>query len=237
METKKTFSYIEAIKFGFNTLIQNFWLILRMLLLGVGIIFIPMLLAGLVLGLSHSLFLESAPGAIGPIILGIIGTVFVLFELFLIGWFNAGFTAICLKLYDKQPVNSVLEVFDVPKKTVIQYILCNFLFIIAVALGLLFFIVPGIVFYLRYFFAHFIVIDKNLDAKPSFSYSRKIAYGAKWKLLGFEFLIMLAFSLLHIKSNVLGSILGAISQPFIILAHTYIYRKLQEQDEDIPVND
>jgi len=50
-------------------------------------------------------------------------------------------------------------------------------------------VVPGIYFFLTYYFFQYFIIDKNFGIRESFMSSSKITKGVKWELFGFFLII------------------------------------------------
>jgi hypothetical protein len=247
---RKYFSYAEALKFAIIALIDNFFLFLKVLLVGIVFFLLPILVAlaineGLELAtksfLQHTtLFKYIAVHIASELRIIVLRNIVILVELFFFLWYSAGLKALCLKLYNKQPVQPG-DVF-ISVKLAFRYIIANFLYYIAVAIGLLCFIIPGILIALRYWLVGYTILDKKLGIIQSFTDSAHITHGARWRIFGFGIFLTLIATLLgfsiHYRYPFVDlsstrfsvSIVPLITIPIItLLAHTYIYYQLLNQ--------
>src|SRR3989338_6392547 len=96
---------------------------------------------------------------------------------------------------------------------------------VIVVIGLILFIVPGIIWALRYLFVPYLVMERKLAPFEALKESARITYGHKWQLLGLLCLIVLI--------NILGAILLLVgllvSIPVSSLAMVHAYRTLSGQ--------
>jgi hypothetical protein len=101
------------------------------------------------------------------------------------------------------------EIFD-PKyrKFMGEYFLTAGLVFLGVAIGFLFFIIPGYVIAISWSLAILLVIDKGKNPTEAITLSNNCTYGNKWRIFGVYFFTVLAFV-------VLVSILGTISAAII----------------------
>jgi hypothetical protein len=250
---RKYFSYAEALKFAIITFIDNFFLFLKVALAGIVLFLLPILLALVINGglqLAAKSFLQHTTLAkyvavhiASELRILVLRNIVILTEIFLFLWYGAGFKALCLKLYNKQPAHAG-DVF-IPVTLAFRYIIANFLYYIAVMIGLVFFIIPGIIIALRYCFVGYSILDKKIGIIESFTDSARITHGARWRLFGFQLFLAILVILLglgvtliytpnftDISSNGISfstNILTLITIPLTILAHTYIYYHLLDQ--------
>ena len=94
---------------------------------------------------------------------------------------------------------------------------------IAIVLGLLLLIVPGIVLALMFLFSSFMVIDRELDPIEAMKESARITYGYRFELL-FLLLILLALNVLGVLALGVGLL---VSIPVSTLALVHAYRALE----------
>jgi uncharacterized membrane protein len=94
---------------------------------------------------------------------------------------------------------------------------------LAVILGLVLLIVPGIIFMLMFMFADFIVIDRELGPIEAMKESARITRGYRWVLLGFA-LITVLINVLGLLALVVGFLVAV---PVTSLAFVHAYRVLQ----------
>lgn len=88
--------------------------------------------------------------------------------------------------------------------------------------GLILLIIPGIYWGLKYLFATFLVLDKDISIRESLRESARMTEGVKWKLLGFSILACLvaALGVLVLGVGLLVTI------PVSTLAFLSVYKKL-----------
>jgi uncharacterized membrane protein len=110
-----------------------------------------------------------------------------------------------------------------------NYFLATFLYILIVSVGLVMFIVPGIIWAIKYRMYAFLIVDKHMTPLESLRKSVELTDGVKWKLLLFG-IVSFFVLLLGLIALIIG-IFAAI--PIIALAQTYIYRHLLSQTDSI----
>jgi uncharacterized membrane protein len=96
---------------------------------------------------------------------------------------------------------------------------------LAVIVGLILLIVPGIIFAMMFMFATFVVIDRELGPINAMNESARIAKGYKWQLLGF-IVVLALLNLLGLIALVVGLL---VTVPVTSLAFTHVYRALSER--------
>ena len=200
----KDFSIEEALKFGWETLKENFGL-----LIGAGVIlmvvqFVPTAIAGMLR--------ESA--AYLAILIEVIGWVLsVLVQI--------GLIKIMLKLCDNQkPVFS--EIFS-GYNHLWQFIAASILYSLIVMGGMLLLIIPGIIWAISYQFVAYALIDDNLGPIQALKESAELTKGIKGKLILFT-LCLGGVNLLGVLLLGIGLI---VTVPVSSIAYTYVYRQLR----------
>jgi uncharacterized membrane protein len=93
---------------------------------------------------------------------------------------------------------------------------------LAIAIGIILLIVPGIIFSLMFLFTTFIVIERELGPIEAMKESNRITRGHKWPLLGFV-LVLTLINLLGLLALVVGLL---VSIPVSTLAFVHAYRVL-----------
>ncbi|MGH9806506.1 MAG: hypothetical protein ACRD9W_04480 [Terriglobia bacterium] len=93
---------------------------------------------------------------------------------------------------------------------------------LAIVVGLVLLIVPGIIFMLMYMFAMFIVIDRGLGPIKAMKESTRITRGYKWQLLGFV-LVLTVINLAGALALLVGLL---VTVPVTSLAFAHAYRAL-----------
>lgn len=203
---EKKFSISEAIKFGWGTMKKNFWFFVGLLII-MGIFnLIPNLLPKL-------LKVKNPDLAIVIIVLG-----WLLYLLV-----SLGFIKIVLKFCDSQK-GKIKELFSCLPQF-LQFLAGLIIYYLLVFLGTILFIIPGIIWAIKYQFFAYLIVDEKLCPTQALKKSGQITKGVKWDLFVFLFLIAVI--------NLLGAIffgLGLfVTIPTTTLATAFIYRKLRFQ--------
>ncbi len=89
----------------------------------------------------------------------------------------------------------VSEMFDGFKSNYLNIILANLLTFAIIGLGIVFLIVPGIIFGCRLVFVPYLVMDKNMDPVAAVEKSWAMTRGHGWKIFGMGLLAILVFIL------------------------------------------
>ncbi|MBT3455762.1 hypothetical protein HN446_01750 [bacterium] len=167
---------------------------------------------------------------IGEILIGLRfvaehASVIILF--FIIFWLiqtglKLGFTKINLDIYDKKPpvYKDLFSCFGLIGRAVVA----SFLYSLMVGFGLLLFVIPGIIFAIKFGFYLYAIIEEDCGIIDSLKRSSQITNGAKWQLLSFHGLLIFVCTLL--TSIAIGVIVAV---PVFMLAEVYAYKKLKEQ--------
>lgn len=109
-------------------------------------------------------------------------------------------------------------------KSIFNYIFASIIYGLAVGVGLILLIVPGIYFAIKYQFYLYFIIEKKMGAFQALENSGKITDGQKWELLKFN-----ALTILITIAGVLAILLGLlVAMPVVTLAAAYVYKKLSE---------
>ena len=103
-----------------------------------------------------------------------------------------------------------------------KYLWAALRYFLIVFLGLLLFIIPGIIWSIKYGLAFFLLLDKELGVKNSFDVSSQMTAGVKWQIFLFHL-----FGFLVLIGGVLMLGVGVfIAYPVVILASYMLYDKL-----------
>jgi uncharacterized membrane protein len=102
---------------------------------------------------------------------------------------SMGVVAVCLQAHD-DPEHVELGALWHPHPYW-SYLAATLLVGLAILLGLVLLIVPGIIFGLMFMFTSFIVIDRGFGPIDAMKESKRITSGHKWPLLGFILLLAL----------------------------------------------
>lgn len=211
--TEQTFSKSEAIKFGFNTVRKNLKFFIPLTLIILIIDFLPSYLVNQISEGNRALiFLINFFGGVLTTIVSI------------------GFLKISLKFLDNQQAN-LTDLFSSWNNylLVIKYWLGSVIFGLIVLLGILLFLVPGIIWAIKLQYYSFLIVEKKMGPIEAFRLSWQITKGNKWQLFLLGILLGL-ITLLGVLALVVGLL---ISIPTTMLAQAYVYRKLLSQDKKI----
>lgn len=122
------------------------------------------------------------------------------------------------------------DFFKVEWSNFFTYIKARIVYLVLTALGLIFFIIPGIYIFLRYYFIGFYIIEKKMDTVSGdqnavFAITRH----HKWNIFVFACLIAFIRSFLH------ATIIGIFVWPIMHLAQFNAFKQLDESDTGYPI--
>lgn len=201
------FSAGAAMRFGWETFKRRPWVF-------VGSTFLILLASALCDGFTSGIDAALTGSAENP---SIIGTVI---NLALGTLISMGATAFYLAAHDN-PDTADLSLLWHPRPFW-KYLGASLLLSLAVAIGLVLLIVPGVIFGLMFMFTTFIVIERELGPIDAMNASNQLTRGHKWQLLGLVLLLVL-INLLGLMALVVGLL---VSIPVSTLAFVHAYRVL-----------
>ena len=102
-----------------------------------------------------------------------------------------------------------------------MYIITNVIRQIIIIVGLILFIIPGIIFAIKLQFVDYLIVDKKMGI-DSLSKSWNMTKGVKWNL----FLLWILIALINIAGALLLLVGLFITVPLSVVATAYVYRKL-----------
>jgi len=205
--TTKNFSISEALYFGWATTKSNLGFFIKLLIIIGPLLFIPNIIA------REALEINTFLGIILHIA-GYVLTILVSIEL----------VKITLIFYDYNK-GQLKDLFS-EYRLFFKYLLANIIYVLIILGGLLLFIIPGIIWAIKFQFFPHLIVDKKLEPIEALKQSSAITRGIKWQLL--------AFLLVVVIINVLGILFLVglfITIPITILAMAFVYRKLLAQTE------
>ncbi len=202
---KKTFSIGEALSFGWKKTTENIFFFARVAFFTIIIGFILEITAEIVFEFDSLLGLALH-------VISIIVTTFL----------YLGIMRIALNVYDnkKVSISDLFSQFNVLLPAMIAVIIS----IIAIAVGLIALIIPGIFILFRIYFAEMIIVDKKMNAIEALKESWRITKGNVLKLLWFA-MVLLMVGILGVLALGVGIF---VAMPVIWLSLAYAYRKLLE---------
>ncbi len=199
-----TFTIKEALSFAWKKMSENFWFLV--------------LLTFVFFVVSALLDKTGSPHGTTDILSQILSLILGYFAMFT-------FVRVGLKIYHghkpswKDVVEFDLNLFGL-------YIVGAAIFSISYILGLLLFIIPGILIIIRFGLFAFVLLDHEHSKMTSVAAIKKsieITRGHFWHLLGFS-LVLAAISIVGVMAFVVGLLITA---PFCLLATVYVYEKLK----------
>ncbi len=206
-----TFSVKECIAFGWRTFRLRPWLFVQ-----AGVV---VALANFLFGLPGDVLDSAAEAATGvqAIQLLVFAIIFGLISMVVYVYLEMGTTHFMLKAHDSVEQTNLKDLIYL--KGFWRYLGTSVVSFLAVIVGLILLIVPGIIIGLALSFTLFLVIDKGLGPINAFKQSWKLTKGNRWKL----FLLSLAF----LGINILGmlallvGLLVTVPVTFLALIHAY----------------
>lgn len=202
----EVFSRSEAIKFGFQVAKKNIFFFLGVMVIWAFITIIS----------------SSVQGSLNANKQILVSFLFSLFMWVINSIFAMGVIKITLEFVSGK--NPKLKEIYYTKK-VFNFILASLIRGFVVVLGLIFFIIPGIIFSIKLQYADYLIVDKKLDAVDALKQSWEMTKGVKWKLFVFGILLGL-INVLGILCLLVGLL---ITVPLTMVANAFVYRKLLAQ--------
>lgn len=142
-------------------------------------------------------------------------------------------------LLDLGVVATMLKVFDAPESATfnnlwhphnyVPYLGATILTAIAVVVGLVLLIIPGIIAAMMLLFVKFIVVDRNLGPVEAMKESARITKGHRMTL----FLFVLAIAVLNIIGAILLLVPLLVTIPVSTLAMVYAYRTIGHKASEV----
>jgi uncharacterized membrane protein len=203
----KTFSDGEVLKFGWNKIKANFWFFFGVILIVSIITYMP--------GIMNQ-FLTSMPW-----VSLIINFVFMVLQ-FIVA---IGIIKISLKFAggEKALYSDLFNNFDF----FFKYLVSTILYSLIVLAGFILFIVPGIIWSIKFQFFPYFIVDKKAGPVEALKKSAQLTQGAKWDVLGFNILIGLV-----VLAGFLCLGVGLFAAyPLTWVAFAVVYKKLLQQTE------
>lgn len=136
---------------------------------------------------------------------------------------NMGITAFFLKAYD-DPTKVVFTDLWHPQPFW-NYFAASVIAFILTLVGLLLFIVPGIIIAITLAFWSYLVIDRELGPIEALKESARLTRGRRWQLFVF-FLLLVIFNILGFLALIVGVF---ITIPVSTLASVHVFRALQQE--------
>lgn len=204
-----TFSIGESVRFGWDTFKKRPWFF-------VGVTLLLVIVSGIVSYVVEMFGKDGVPAAAGALVNIVFST--------LVGM---GTTAFYLKAYETPEAVESGALWH--PNGFWRYFATTILAGVAVVIGLILLVVPGIIVAMMLIFASYIVIDRGLGPIEALQESRRITKGYRWKLLGL-LLAVIGINILGVLCLVIGML---VSIPVTSLALVHAYRKLEHAASEI----
>jgi len=203
----ENFSKGKAIVFGWEATKKYFWFFCGLLIIVILVQAIPNVLSNLY---GEKLPLVSAAFSIISFIASTIIAI--------------GLIKISLKLYDNTDSPKLSVLFAV-RGVFLKYLFASLLYGLAVSVGLLLLIVPGIIIWVRCQFFGYLIVDKKLGPIKALKKSFAVTRGNGWNLflLGILLTGIFLFGLLALLVGLFAAF------PITIMAEVFVYRFLVER--------
>jgi len=208
----KKFSIDEAIRFGWETTKNNLGFFVGLMIVMGLIHIIPTIIVEAVK--EKSAFL---------------GIIFSIANCVLVIVVSLGLVRISLDFCDgkKMTFEEALANLFGQYRLFFKALFASIVYNLAVGIGLIFLIIPGIIFGIKLGFFEYFIVDKKAEAMKSLRMSSELTKGVRWNL--FIFWILLAIINLVGAACLLIGLLVTI--PTTMIAMAYVYRKLLAQIE------
>ena len=207
-----TLSIGDCIRFGWETFKQRPWILIGAFVLAIVIAALPG-----VFGPQPTMLPD---GQIVPPPASAFGTIVALASIVVSMFVGLGLTTFSLRAHDN--INGV-QIADLWNPGPFwRFVGAHILTVIAIALGFLALIVPGIILSMGLAFVPYLVVDRGLGPIEAIKESWRITKGHKWQLL-LLFLALLGINLLGILALIIGIF---VTVPITMLAFAHAYRTL-----------
>jgi len=210
----KQFSVGEAVKYGWNTMKENLWFFIGMLILGTAVISIPQS------AFSYYARQFKIEGIDPTWQQGIVLAVGFLITLLLSLMISLGYMRIALSFVDSDKAK-IRELFTVFPR-IFTFLIASILYLIIVVVGLFLFVIPGVIWGMRYCLFPYHIIDNNAGPVEALKLSAETTMGAKWDIFALSLVVPIIVSL-----GMLALFIGLFAAvPTVMVAWAFVYRHL-----------
>jgi uncharacterized membrane protein len=108
-----------------------------------------------------------------------------------------------------------------------KYLFSSILYNLITMVGLILFVIPGIIWSLKFSQFQYLVVDKKRGPIQALKESSRLTKGAKWELLGF-FIVAFLVNVLGVLAFFVGIF---VTIPITMLAYAHVYQQLLDQDK------
>lgn len=201
------FSIKESFKLGWEKTRANFWKVVGFAFVAL----VPSIITSILNGIR-----EGSDSVLIMIIATLLTIAFNVVAIVI----GIGLMKIFLRMYDGENprAGEILSTQGVFWK----YLGGSILYALVVFGGIILFIIPGIVWAVKYCFTPIIIVDTKAGPITALKESGRLAQGTKWRLLGFMIL-----SAIIVMAGYAIVLVGAlVTTPIVLFAWVHIYRKL-----------
>lgn len=141
--------------------------------------------------------------------------------------FRMGYINLTLDAVRNKDVYYKTILNQVSLKKAYRFLIANFLVTLNVTIGLILFIIPGILYALKYYYVSYLIVDRDMKPREAMKESSKLTKGVRFKIL----LLSIVFGLVAVLGFLAFGV-GIIPASVVIsIANSYIFNKLLEQSE------
>jgi hypothetical protein len=213
---RKCFNFSDVLSFGWDVMKANLWFFV-----GLGFVFLIVIyLPTIAMVVVENLHLPKAYDTALAILLQVLGVVINIIV-------KIGLTKISLSFCDEQkpPFATLFNAWG----CFWRVIGAGILYSLIVLAGLILFIIPGIIWAVKFSLCYYFVIDKGLGPIEALKASSRTTMGVKWQLFGFGIVCGL-INLLGLFCLIVGIFA---TYPTILVASALVYRQLLAQTPEL----
>lgn len=209
----KNISLKKALSFAWSTYYKHFFYFFKIsfsYLLWIALAFVALIILLAIFRTSLTITLDLSAGLLGIII-------FLMDEFFTVALLKSGFS------FYNNPTKLPSPEWDIFSKNTYRFLLARILYILALSLGFMALILPGIYIYFKYYFTGFSVLEKSNTLTDDRRHNAHITSRAPWRLLGYEIIISIVKGILN------AGLITAIFLPLVELTKMHLYKQLSEK--------
>lgn len=150
-----------------------------------------------------------------------------LLNMLLQSFVGVGVITISLAIYEKKE-GIEFKTFFSRMEYFINYFIGILIYSIIIFVGLILFVIPGIIWALKYQFFGYFVVERGLSPMDAIRESGKITMGKKW----FLFRLWVVLIVLNIIGALFVGVGLLVTLPLTILSTVYVYKKILEKKEE-----
>jgi uncharacterized membrane protein len=170
-------------------------------------------------------------------IISLIGAVVLWILTIWIPYLNVGTTiailTIPIELSKGNTINPTF-IFDAKyRKYMGEFFILSGIRSIAITVGTLFFIIPGIVLSIAYSMSNLLLLDKEMGPLEALTKSNKLTYGNKWRMFFSQYaliialvIVMFVLGLIPVVGSILKIIVLILASPVLLSLQAYFYKTL-----------